>query len=426
PQIPRETPLNFYHELIHLHPWAPFVRPRELRFASLTDHEVTNELPLEDYRHIPTSGYLRYKFTKSLFPFVNVRRVGRAERIPFIELQTLEATIRFRQEANIIKGKLLSGVFIRIENRRQQTPLGKLPTLSTPPPAIQGRRPVLYQVVATNRGQSLILEAKDFFIPGPDMKELQCITLDQYATNIQTEMRGFDKSLVSVKDFVWVWTIEPSPQALRDPEMVLERARSPRTYSIESDVVSFFRAASFAFVTPHVWAHNVLGNVIRILRKHYEPARFTAAFEGTPETVIITPAIADFPLDEIAEDEMIVAQTRRNVSTAIRFSEPAVSVEARKTLCESIRYTVPCHPREGMLPLRVSRLGQDDIAWLQDRANQFDNFIIDPTAAKRKMGHLFNAACSGLAAVKSERDDRLARWVHISIASLKVYPLQLS
>ncbi|KAL6734780.1 hypothetical protein Aduo_005281 [Ancylostoma duodenale] len=70
-------------------------------------------------------------------------------------------------------------------------------------------------------------------------------------------------------------------------------------------------AATYTFVTPVVWANDVLGNVISINWRDQEPTKFRAAFEGASEAVVVTQS-----------DEMLLARSRPNVSCAMRFSEP--------------------------------------------------------------------------------------------------------
>ncbi|VDK45173.1 unnamed protein product [Cylicostephanus goldi] len=41
------------------------------------------------------------------------------------------------------------------------------------------------------------------------------------------------------------------------------------------------------------------------------------------------------------------------------------------------------------------------------------------------MAHLFNMACSTLAAIKSDSDDLLAHWIEAEMTSTRIYPLQV-
>ncbi|CAJ0598751.1 unnamed protein product [Cylicocyclus nassatus] len=43
--------------------------------------------------------------------------------------------------------------------------------------------------------------------------------------------------------------------------------------------------------------------------------------------------------------------------------------------------------------------------WLEDRLDQFDSYIRDPRAAKKRMAHLFRVACSALAAAESSTEE---------------------
>ncbi|VDP39594.1 unnamed protein product [Heligmosomoides polygyrus] len=58
------------------------------------------------------------------------------------------------------------------------SPSGTHPSKALPPTR-NGIRPVLYQVVARNYGQGVILDANDFFIAGPDHRELQYVPMVQ-------------------------------------------------------------------------------------------------------------------------------------------------------------------------------------------------------------------------------------------------------
>nr|CDJ83092.1 Integrase domain containing protein [Haemonchus contortus] len=128
------------------------------------------------------------------------------------------------------------------------------------------RRPVLYQVVSTGWGTGVILEAKDFFLVGPNRRDLHCIVLDQYAINHLTGLRGFDKDKVSVKDFVWVYNLKPTRQALRKPEETFTASKYQRTTALNMNSAYFFRAESFAFVTPVTLPEPVYGIILS--RKH--------------------------------------------------------------------------------------------------------------------------------------------------------------
>ncbi|EYC36371.1 hypothetical protein Y032_0903g2964 [Ancylostoma ceylanicum] len=192
--------------------------------------------------------------------------------------------------------------------------------------------------------------------------------------------------------------------------------------ALDNASVFFFRAATFAFVTPAVWSNDVFRTVIAITRRDQESTKFRAAFEGAPKAVVVTQSVCDFPLEQLSEGEMLLAKSRPNVSCAVQFSEPPSSVDAMKRLCQLVEDFLPCHPEEGLLPLRVSKLGFHDLAWLHDRSHQFDNFSLDPMVAKEKMSHFFNVACSTLAAIKSSAADRRTHWTRAVVPSLRAYP----
>ncbi|KAK5982366.1 hypothetical protein GCK32_005932 [Trichostrongylus colubriformis] len=77
------------------------------------------------------------------------------------------------------------------------------------------------------------------------------------------------------------------------------------------------------------------------------------------------------------------ARSRVNVSTAMRFSEPPASLDARLKLAHLIRRFLPMHPEEGILPLSVFKISDADSLWLDDRLRGFDNYAIDSDASKQ-------------------------------------------
>ncbi|VDO37929.1 unnamed protein product [Heligmosomoides polygyrus] len=100
----------------------------------------------------------------------------------------------------------------------------------------------------------LILEAKDFFVFMPDRLELHCIQLDKFAFNVENRTYGYDRRLISVRDFVWIYDLQPTMAALSSPADHLSRARIQRISATDPDAAFFFRAHRFAFVSPPVWS----------------------------------------------------------------------------------------------------------------------------------------------------------------------------
>ncbi|EPB67806.1 hypothetical protein ANCCEY_13099 [Ancylostoma ceylanicum] len=131
-----------------------------------------------------------------------------------------------------------------------------------------------------------------------------------------------------------------------------------------------------------------------------------------------------FPLTDIEVDDIILAETRVNVSCAIRFSEPPISREAQATLTNLARRFLPAHPSDGLLPIRVSKLNQADLDWIRDRGASFANYSNDPGSARHRMGQLFNVACSALAAINVLGDDKSTHHVTAKVPSLTSFPLR--
>ncbi|XGW34329.1 hypothetical protein V3C99_018298 [Haemonchus contortus] len=162
--------------------------------------------------------------------------------IPVIELQHLEDTINFRAKSKIVMDQVLLGSYSDVDTAHiKPSPYQKYITKPLP---YRSTYPVLYQVVSTGYGPRVILEAKDFFIVGPDRRDLHCIVLDQYAVDIVTGGRGFNKNHMSVKDFVWVYNVKPTRQALQSPASVFKQASLPRTMAL--DTSSVIRVSHFA------------------------------------------------------------------------------------------------------------------------------------------------------------------------------------
>ncbi|EPB65819.1 hypothetical protein ANCCEY_15108, partial [Ancylostoma ceylanicum] len=166
---------------------------------------------------------------------------------------------------------------------------------------------------------------------------------------------------------------------------------SALVYHGQSPSTNFFRAARFAFVTPAVWTECHLGVVLSVARRGNTVNNFRIAIGGAPETLTIKRSICRFEWPDVREDEIFRAYCRKNVSCAVRFSEPPASEEARCRLCNllssaqgasSIRYqrhvrslsplvtTFRAHPALNVLPNRLA----------------YDGTLVNgATAAKRQM-----------------------------------------
>ncbi|XGW09278.1 hypothetical protein V3C99_011522, partial [Haemonchus contortus] len=186
---------------------------------------------------IPAGKYLSSKFVGRLFPttFDEKRHVLR--RLPAIELMRLEPFLYNRP----LKPSSINSVVQSTPPLRTQ-PFFTLKvlclehffresTLSSPScTGLSTRRSV--------KASFSIIEAKDFFIPGPDRRELHLIVLDQYATNVASNTRGL---LLSVKDLVCVYTVEPTRAALRNRNKALKEARIPKANALVRRFSHFFQ-----------------------------------------------------------------------------------------------------------------------------------------------------------------------------------------
>ncbi|XGW34791.1 hypothetical protein V3C99_018647 [Haemonchus contortus] len=322
-------------------------------------------MDLELYTHIPPGGYLSSIFVGRLFPHRFREQPDRVRRLLIVELMRLDHAIAFREASRSIIDELLNGNYVIEENSLPQTRLGYVPSVVLP--RSRPHFPVLYQVVNKGSGHRVMLEAKDFFIPGPDRRELNLIILDQYATNIQSFTRGFDKFLLSVMDFVWIYSVDPTNTALRDPSTVLTQARVPKATALDTRFPYFFRVREFTLVTPAAAVRRILGIVMSRVVRFDTVKGLTIAFEGAPEAVSVSPRICKFRVSDAELDEIVTAISRPNISYAIRFPEFPSSKEAQRTLCALVRNFRPAHPEEGLLPLRVFKLTRSEREWTSDR-----------------------------------------------------------
>ncbi|VDK65050.1 unnamed protein product, partial [Cylicostephanus goldi] len=152
---------------------------------------------------------------------------------------------------------------------------------------------------------------------------------------------------------------------------------------------------------------------------------FKAAFAGAPELVVVSPVNCMFDIQDVKSYEVLMAESRPNISCAMRFSEPPVSIQARDFLCQEVRRFLPMNPDEGVLPLRVDQPDHEEEQWLQDREGDFNSLHENPALAKQKMSNLCNAACSALGAAKRLTDDRQSHWVTATVPNKFAYPILL-
>ncbi|VDO20674.1 unnamed protein product [Haemonchus placei] len=353
-QLPRETPESFTHPWINNHPWAQFVNPRPLHHLHLNPPTVTTDLDVNLYRHLPDSGYLSKRFNKSLFPQVVFRENKLPASIPFIELPHLDDTVRFREQSQQVIDQMMAGTYQEVDVAFLHADLNRPHQYITKPRTFNSIHPVLYQVVSTGYGSGLVLEAKDFFIMGPDRRDLHCILLDRFGIDIEAGCRGFNRSLVSVKDFVWVYDVKPTPQAFESPEDTLKKASIPRTTALETTASFFFRAAHNAFVTVTNRPDPVYGIILSLTTRNNHVTQTRAVFEGSPDAVTVTPALCNFNLRRLHQYDIVGAYSRVNVSSAMRFCEPPACWKRETTWRPPSVGSSRCTRKKGYSPLESS------------------------------------------------------------------------
>ncbi|VDL87672.1 unnamed protein product, partial [Nippostrongylus brasiliensis] len=408
------------HRLARSHPWAQYVTLRDDPMP--TDPEcVTSTLPTDLYPHLKGGGYLSSRFVRSLVPRTFREKPSKRNPIPVIELMRLEHAVHFREASQRIINELRDHTYWAEDSTLPQTLPNTMPSVLLP--KSKPHFPVLYQVVCRGPGQGLTLEAKDFFIPGPDRHELHLIKLDQFAVNVESNRRGFDRNLVSVKDFVWVYSVKPTIAALKDHERVLEQARLPQATIFDNKTVFFFCVEEFVFVTPTATMKRVYGIVLSRHCRHGGVTGLRIAFESAPEMVAVSPSVCNFSLEEAEENEFVTAFSRQNVSTAMRFSEKPASNADLDRLCLLIRHFLPAHPQESLLPLKIFKLEPSEKELLDDRVGPFHSYRQDPAAAQSLMAKLFNVACSALVALNCSNDDRRTHSLTATVPSLDAYPV---
>ncbi|KAK6040602.1 hypothetical protein COOONC_21893 [Cooperia oncophora] len=155
-----------------------------------------------------------------------------------------------------------------------------------------------------------------------------------------------------------------------------------------------------------------------------ENLAFEVAFESVPDAVTVSPSVYQGTLRKFKKDEVVRAETRTNVSTAIRFSESPASVADQLILCNLIRGFIPSHPQEGLLPLKISDIKHEDREWILDRTGRFTNYSKNPRLAHVKLGPLFNVGCSALLAIEGMNDDKCTRRVTAAVPSMTAFPIR--
>ncbi|RCN26178.1 hypothetical protein ANCCAN_28102 [Ancylostoma caninum] len=389
PQLDR-TPDNYWNHMMPHHPWARYITPLP-EWTGLSNDNVTSALPKIVYAHLVTGEYLGTRFEKSLFSR-KFRGVPSADsKLPIMELMRMEHAIDFRRHASNLIEEVLHRRYTPADPDLPPAPAGVPPSLVYPPRWKQ-RFPVLYQVVAKNREQYSRIRLE--------------------AAIRQGRLMGLLSQTHSL--------------ACKDPSNSLRQSRYSRTTAMDTRTPYFFRVNEFVFVTPPSANKLVLGIVLFASRRGVgEVNNLKIAFEGCPEAVTVSPIICDFPLKEIEVDDFVLAEPRINVSCAMRFFEPPISRDAQSELIDLARRFLLAYPADGILPLRVSKLDREDTEWIEDRGNSFTTYTTDPRSARKRMGQLFSAACSALAANALIGDDKNTHHVMATVPSLTAFPLRL-
>uniref|UniRef100_A0A7I4YU40 DUF4440 domain-containing protein n=1 Tax=Haemonchus contortus TaxID=6289 RepID=A0A7I4YU40_HAECO len=109
----------------------------------------------------------------------------------------------------------------------------------------------------------------------------------------------------------------------------------------------------------------------------------------------------------------------------MRISEPPASLEARERLALLIRRFLPMHSDEGMLPLEVFRITEEERAFFEDRLGPFTNYVNGPHASIAKVAKICSAACSALVAVNNADDDRRSHLIDATTVWLRWFPTRI-
>ncbi|VDP30774.1 unnamed protein product [Heligmosomoides polygyrus] len=167
---------------------------------------------------------------------------------------------------------------------------------------------------------------------------------------------------------------------------------------------------------------SVTSHLPAFVYRHLGPAGY---FGRCPEAITIAPKICEFNIADAQENQLLLAETRLNVSTAMRFSQLPVSEEAEEFLTNAVRTFLPAYPERAILPLRVFRPTPADQEWLQDRASQFSSYSKNKRDARKRMSKLFSVACAALSATTHATDDKSTHHVMASVPSLQAHPIRL-
>ncbi|VDL84226.1 unnamed protein product [Nippostrongylus brasiliensis] len=182
---------------------------------------------------------------------------------------------------------------------------------------------------------------------------MQCIVPDQYAVNILSETSGFNRDHVSVKDFVWVYSVGPTARARAAPCEVLEGAHRMRSTAFYVTIPLYFRATEYTFVTPPKDKRATLGIILKVRRRghdsdHVNNIRVT--LKGYHEAVTVSSKPCDFPTATAGPDQRLFGDMRHNSSTASRISAAPASKAAQSYLVNAIRIAVPAFSYETLTP----------------------------------------------------------------------------
>lgn len=170
--------------------------------------------------------------------------------------------------------------------------------------------------------------------------------LNQFSINIENNTYGYDRTLTSMKDFVWVYNASPTISATQHLAACNECAGVPRANALESNSEDFQSST----VTLIVFSECNLGVVLFVARRGDRVNSIRMALKEPPERVAIKRPLCQLHWPDVHADKILRACCRKNVFCAVRFSKPSPSREARDRLCSLVRRFFPAHTEEGILP----------------------------------------------------------------------------
>ncbi|WKY06655.1 hypothetical protein Q1695_006667 [Nippostrongylus brasiliensis] len=412
-QHERVTVSHVEFEKFTTHPWSHLF---DIKIKPTVCPYYNADLPASKFGKMNAAGYSGV----NLFPPHSDRVPKKNEAVSILEAVGPVAIEAFRANNSYDNiTELRSQGLVPVIPLRELAPIELQHTAINGLELDAGTRPVLYRVKSLF-GSGLKLESVHIELPLPDRLDLHTVLLDQYATNIKTDMRGIDIMQCFPGDLIWVYSLAPTTKFAKT-DMVAPTTIEEASLTRASTV---WRVARFALI--HRELQDTLGFVTQIVSRAY--GTFKLCMQGHRVLVEAKKNRLLNPDDmtTLQSNSFVVAPFRpRQLDYMVFCCAPALdkAPELHAHIADLQHF-----PGPPPVPSRIRLTAEQHRHFVKSKLTplQFTLFEQHPNLVIRFLEPIYGTTCGVIAACAAEASDNLIQNTVWSSPDINAYPIMLN